>query len=30
MADRFQESKEAYFVGLRRKETVTKEEVFRD
>mgnify|MGYP001940460071 CR=1 FL=1 len=29
-ADSLQESKEAYFVGLRRKETVTKEDVFSD
>jgi 21S rRNA (uridine2791-2'-O)-methyltransferase len=29
-ADTLQESKEAYFVALRRKETPSKEEVFRD
>jgi 21S rRNA (uridine2791-2'-O)-methyltransferase len=28
--DYYQESKEAYFVALRRKETPTKEEVFRE
>jgi hypothetical protein len=29
-ADDHQESKEAYFVALRRKETPTREEVFRE
>ena len=29
-ADPCQESKEAYFVGLRRKEVPTREEVFRE